>query len=82
MPSEDDVMAMLINPIYAISIDPDLVGEHEPIVTKDRWIEANEKLIDEIGAETWLRRLLAVLEGDYPTSPSDPTIADGYTRDE
>ena len=38
MPSEDDVMAMLINPIYAISIDPDLVGEHEPIVTKDRWI--------------------------------------------
>jgi hypothetical protein len=44
-------------------------------------IEANEKLIDEIGAATWLRRLLAVLEGDYPTSSDDPTIADGYTRD-
>lgn len=82
MTSKDDVMAMLINPIYAVSIDPDLVGEHEPILTKERWIEANEKLIDEIGAETWLRRLLAVLEGDYPASPSDPTIADGYIRDE
>jgi hypothetical protein len=78
---EDDVTDMLINPIYAVSIDPDLMGSHEPIVSKERWIEANEKLIDEIGAETWLRRLLAVLEGDYPTSPDDPTIADGYTRD-
>jgi hypothetical protein len=60
--NEDDVTAMLINPIYAVSIDPDLVGSHEPIVSKERWIEANEKLIDEIGTETWLRRLLAVLE--------------------
>jgi hypothetical protein len=80
MLSEDDVMAMPINPIYAISIDPDLVGEHEPIVPKERWIKANEKLIDEIGSKAWLRRLLAVLEGDYPTRPDDPTIADGYTR--
>ena len=52
------------------------------IVSKERWIEANEKLIDEIGAQTWLRRLLAVLEGDCPTSPYDPTIADGDTRDD
>jgi hypothetical protein len=81
MLSEDDATAMLINPIYAISIDPDLMGSHEPIVSKERWIEANERLIDEIGSETWLRRLLAVLEGAYPTSPDDPTIADGYTRD-
>jgi len=72
---------LLINPIYAVSIDSDLVGSHEPIVSKERWIEANEKLINEIGTEEWLRRLLAVLEGDYPTSPDDPTIADGYTRD-
>jgi hypothetical protein len=27
--SEDDVAAMLINPIYAVSIDPDLTGKHE-----------------------------------------------------
>jgi hypothetical protein len=80
MLSEDDVTAMLINPIYAVAIDPGLVGSHEPIVTKQRWIEANERLIDEIGAETWLRRLLAVLEGNYPTRPDDPTIADGYIR--
>jgi hypothetical protein len=79
--SEDDVTAMLINPVYAVSIDPDLRGSHKPIVSKERWIEANEKLIAEIGSETWLRRLLAVLEGAYPTSPDDRMIADGYTRD-
>jgi len=73
---------MLINPIYAVSIDPDLMGSHEPIVSKERWIEANEKLMDKIGTETWLRRLLAVLKGDYPTSPDDqqsPTATPAIT---
>jgi len=79
VPSEKDVTGMLINPIYAISIDPDLVGKHEAIVPKQRWIEANRGLIDEIGAEEWLRRLLAVLEGDFPSSPDD-RAAYGYTR--
>jgi hypothetical protein len=56
---------------YAVSIDPDLAVAREPIVAKDRWVEANERLIDEIGAAQWLRRLLAVLEGNYPTNPND-----------
>lgn len=81
MSSKDDVVAMLANPVYAISINRDLIGSHEPIVPKERWIEANQRLMDEIGAEEWLRRLLAVLEGDYPASPDDPTAAFGYTRD-
>jgi hypothetical protein len=79
--SEDDVAAMPINPVYAVSINPDLAGRHELIVPKERWIEANERLVSEIGAEEWLRRLLAVLEGDFPASPNDPTAAYGYTRD-
>lgn len=63
--SEDDVKDTLINPAYAVSISPDLAGKHEAIVPRQRWIEANTRLIEEIGAEDWLRRLLAVLEGDY-----------------
>lgn len=78
--SKDDVASMLINPVYVVSIDPDLVGQHEAIVSKQRWIEANTKLINEIGAEEWLRRLLAILEGDYPSSPDDPTTAYGCPR--
>jgi hypothetical protein len=46
VPSEDDVAAMLINPIYAISIDQDLMGSHEPIVSREQWIDANKRLID------------------------------------
>ncbi len=53
-------------PVYAVSINPDLAGKHEPIVPKERWIETNERLIRDIGAEEWLRRLLAVLEGGVP----------------
>jgi hypothetical protein len=69
--SQDDSGDMLINPAYAVSISPDLAGKHEAIVPKQRWIEANTRLIDEIGSEEWLRRLLAVLEGDYVV-PSPP----------
>jgi hypothetical protein len=79
--SKDDVAAMLINPVYAVSINPDLTGRHESIVPRERWIEANERLISEIGAKEWLRRLLAVLEGDFPASLNDPTAAYGCTHD-
>lgn len=81
MPDEDDVAAMLINPAYAVSIHPELTGKYEPIITKERWVETNQRLIEEIGPEAWLRRLLMVLEGDFPTNPDDPSVAFGYTRD-
>ncbi len=79
--SDDDVTGMLINPIYAVSTDPDLMGKHEAIVPKQRWIEANKRLIDELGTDEWLRRLLAVLEGDFPSSP-DGQAAYGYTHED
>jgi hypothetical protein len=79
--SKDDITGLLINPVYAISIDPDLMGNHEAIISKQRWIDANRRLIDELGVEAWLRRLLEVLEGDFPASPEDPASAVGYSRD-
>jgi hypothetical protein len=77
---EEDVTAMLINPFYAVSIDPDLAAPHEPIISTERWIEVNERLIDEIGSGQWLRRLLMVLEGDYARAPDDPEAADEDVR--
>lgn len=62
---------MLINPFYAINIEPDLASEHEPMVSEAQWVEANLKLIEEIGAQQWLERLLAVLQGDYPRNPDE-----------
>lgn len=69
--NEDDLKATLINPIYAVSIHPDLTGPHEAIISKQRWVDTNEKLIAEIGAGEWLSRLLAILEGSYPTAAED-----------
>jgi hypothetical protein len=80
--SKDDLAAMLINPIYAISIQPDLVVQHEPLVSRDQWIKTNTKLIDELGAEQWLSRLLEVLEGGYPASAEDAGAAFGYRSDD
>jgi hypothetical protein len=61
---------LLVNPYYAMTISEDLTGEHPPMVTEDEWVAANRKLIDEVGADEWLRRLLRVLKGDYPRNPS------------
>lgn len=68
----------IINPYYAISIDPRLADEHDPLISREQWVEANLRLLDEIGAREWLEHLLAVLEGDYVVGPDDPDIPGGY----
>jgi hypothetical protein len=30
---------MLINPFYAINIEPDLAAEHEPMVSEAQWVK-------------------------------------------
>jgi hypothetical protein len=69
---ENDVKDMLINPFYAINFSPDLAAKHEPLVSEPQWIQANIKLIDEIGAQEWLEHLLAVLQGAGPRKPDEP----------
>ncbi|MFA7253330.1 MAG: hypothetical protein WC107_02125 [Patescibacteria group bacterium] len=60
--NQQDIKNFLINPYYAINISPLLVAEHEAMTTKEKWIAANITLIDEIGSEEWLKRLLDILE--------------------
>jgi hypothetical protein len=57
-----DVTGMIANPFYAINIDEELAVPHEPLISEDDWIEANVRLIDELGAEPYLRNLLSVLK--------------------
>jgi hypothetical protein len=65
----EDVTNMLINPYYAVNIAPDLALEHDPIASEADWVRANIRLMDEIGAQEWLERLLAVLQGESPHIP-------------
>ena len=63
-----DVNAMVINPFYAIEIEPSLAEPHEPLVSEDQWVAANIKVLEDIGAEAYFRSLLSVLKGNFPTS--------------
>lgn len=53
------------NPFYAINIDPELTGEHEPMVTKKGWVKVAMKVMKEEGEEKFLKSLLDVLEGKW-----------------
>jgi hypothetical protein len=61
-----DVAGMIVNPFYAITIDETLSLPHEPMISEDDWVKANVNLINELGAEAYLRNLLSVLKGNYP----------------
>jgi hypothetical protein len=61
-----DITSMIANPFYAIKIDEGLAVPHEPLISEDDWITANVRLIDELGAEPYLRNLLSILKGNYP----------------
>ncbi len=63
---DNDMTAMLINPYYAITLSPALFGDHPPLTSEELWVKANTRLIDELGAEAYLRHLLAVLKSDFP----------------
>jgi hypothetical protein len=63
--TEESVRKVIVNPFYAINIDPALSEKHEPLTPRDEWIRANTRLLSEMGPEAWLRALLDVLEGDF-----------------
>lgn len=62
--NEKELGEVFVNPFYAINISPSLVLKHEPMVSKDKWVKVNANLIDEMGKEEWLKRLLSALEVD------------------
>jgi hypothetical protein len=60
-----DIARALMNPFYAIDIDPSLALPHEPLISEEEWIAANLRMIADIGPESFLRTLLHILKGGY-----------------
>ena len=60
--TEDSVARTLINPNYCLT-DP-------PVVTEEKWIEANAKLVQKIGVESYLATLLSVLRAGSKSNTS------------
>jgi len=73
-----DVAGIIANPFSAITFDPDLFGVHDPIIDEETWIQANTKLMQELGAEAYLRNLLVILKGDGPKTQDGAPF--GYRR--
>jgi hypothetical protein len=61
--TEKDIEMILVSPFSSITVAPVLTEEHEPPLSTEAWIEINTKLIHSLGAESWLTRLLSILEG-------------------
>jgi hypothetical protein len=63
------VTGIVGNPIYAINIAPVLAEPPPALISEPAWIAANVKLIEDLGPDAYLRNLLSILKGNYPTAP-------------
>ncbi|MCD0450658.1 recombinase family protein [Actinocorallia sp. API 0066] len=75
-----DIARLMVNPIYAIEIDPQLAWPHEPIVSEEEWIAVNLRMIAEVGPESFLRTLLHVLKGGWVAGADDDEDGDGHAE--
>jgi hypothetical protein len=56
----------IIDPTIVVNVSDRLQGDHEPLITREQWIEANIKQMKEIGTDRWLWQLLDLLETGGP----------------
>ena len=61
------IKRLMVNPFYAITVDPVFCAPHESMMSREAWISVNARLIREEGPEVYLTNLLQVLEGDFLT---------------
>ncbi len=54
---EEDVRAILLNPVYTMG--------SSPTVSNEQWILAQQKLLGELGADEYLKRLLTVIHETF-----------------
>lgn len=69
----EDVADVIINPFYVLA---DFMVEHEAAIDQGTWIAGNRKLIEELGTEQWLTKLLHSLE-ELSHEFGTPVLRDG-----
>ena len=56
---------MICNPVYCLDrVAPWIAEPPGPLVPVEQWVAAGAKLIEEIGAEAYLRQLIQNLRGE------------------
>lgn len=67
--TQKELQQMFANPFYCLKeVDPIFIMKHEPLVSEKEWIKSGAKVIDEIGAEKFLKMVLENLKGNYVTA--------------
>lgn len=59
------VAGVIINPFNAVELAPELIYQHEPLISEEDWVRANLRVIEQSGAEFFLHALLRILKGEY-----------------
>ena len=63
--SAEEIRKILCNPVYCLDqIAPWIAEPPGPVVPVEQWVAAGAKLIEEIGAEAFLRQLIQNLRGE------------------
>jgi hypothetical protein len=63
--SPEDIRKMVCNPVYCLDqVAPWIAEPPGPLVPVEEWVAASAKLIEEIGAEPYLRLLIQNLRGE------------------
>ena len=63
--STEDIRKMVSNPFYCLDrVAPWIAEPPGPVIPIEQWVAANAKLIEEIGAESYLRLLIQNLRGE------------------
>jgi len=63
--STEDFRSMICNPAYCLDrVAPWIAEPPGPLVPVEQWVAAGAKLIEEIGAEAYLRQLIQNLRGE------------------
>jgi hypothetical protein len=64
MPTED-IRKMVCNPVYCLDrVAPWIAEPPGPMISVEEWVAAGAKLIEEIGAESYLRLLIENIRGE------------------
>lgn len=63
--STEEIRKMVCNPVYCLDrVAPWIAEPPGPVVPVEQWVAAGAKLIEEIGAEAYLRLLIQALRGE------------------
>jgi hypothetical protein len=63
--STEDIRKMVSNPVYCLDrVAPWIAEPPGPLIPIEQWVAASAKLIEEIGAESYLRLLIRNLRGE------------------